>query len=110
MCELNCTTEERPESATCVLRLSGELSVSNAQKLYLQVLETCETFPEVQVLLNDVTAFDVSAMQILIAAVHNPATKFSVRLGDGAECVTHWLNVAGLTQAVFTSAALTEVA
>ena len=104
MCELNCKTEEQTESSACVLRLSGELSVSNAQQLYQRILKACETFPEVQMLLNDVTAFDVSAMQILIAAVHNPVTKVSVRVGDGAECVTHWLNLAGLTDAVFTEA------
>lgn len=104
MCGLNCVTEEQPESSACLLRLSGELNVSNAQKLYQQVLETCETFPEVRMLLHDITAFDVSAIQILIAAVHTPVTKVSVRVGDGAECVTHWLNLAGLTEAVFTEA------
>ena len=55
--------------------------------------------------MNDVTAFDVSAMQILIAAVRNPATKVSVRVGDGAECVSHWLDVAGLADAVFAEVA-----
>lgn len=109
MSELKCVTEEQQESSACLLRLSGELNITNAQKLYQRVLETCETFPEVQLLLHDVTAFDVSAIQILIAAVRAPVTRVSVQIGDGAECVSHWLNLSGLKPAVFTEAIFAEV-
>ena len=109
MCELKCVTEEQQESSACLLRLSGDLNISNAQKLHQRVLETCETFPEVRLLLHDVTAFDVSAIQILIAAVHTPVTKVIVQIGDGAECVTHWLNLSGLSAAVFTETVSAEV-
>lgn len=93
-------TEEQSGGSACVLQLKGELTVSNAQQLHLQVLSACEKYPQVSVVLDDITAFDVSAMQILLAAVRETTTRVDIRLGENSGCVTHWLNIAGLHEAV----------
>jgi len=95
---MQCVIEERSGGAACVLQLKGELTVSNAQQLHLHVLSACEKYPQVSVV-------DVSAMQILLAAVRETTTRVDIRLGENSGCVTHWLNIAGLQDAVPVQAA-----
>jgi hypothetical protein len=38
-------------------------------------------------------------MQILLSAGKQAATRVTYRIGDGADCITHWLEIAGLSSA-----------
>jgi hypothetical protein len=69
------------------------------------MLSACEKYPQVSVVLDDITAFDVSAMQILLAAVRKTTARVDIRLRENSDCVTHWLNIAGLQDAVPVQAA-----
>lgn len=105
MSEIELVLEESPSHSGCCLRLSGDLNVMNAQALHQHVLLVCEKFPEVVFHFFHVTAFDVSGMQILLAAGKHAATRVTYRIGDGADCVTHWLQIAGLASAFTNQAA-----
>ena len=105
MSEIELVLEESPSHSGCCLRLSGDLNVVNAQALHQHVLSVCEKFPEVVFHFCNVTAFDVSGMQILLSARKQAATRVTYRIGDGADCVTHWLEIAGLSSAFANQAA-----
>ena len=93
---MTCQLEEIEDSTTCRIRLSGNLNVSNALTLHQAVVTTCEKYPQVDLLLHDVTAFDVASMQILLAAVNDTSTRVTVQIGENADSVTHWLSIAGI--------------
>ena len=97
MTEMISTTEELEGSSTCRIRLSGAINVSNAQVLHQTVVNVCEKFPQVELLLHDVTAFDAACMQILRAAQREATTKVTIQTGENADCVAHWLGIAGLS-------------
>lgn len=99
MNEIELVLEEHPDHPGCCLRLSGDLNVVNAQALHQHVLSVCETFPEVVFHFCNVTAFDVAGIQILLSARKAAATRVTYRIGEGAECMTHWLEIAGLSSA-----------
>jgi anti-anti-sigma regulatory factor len=105
MCEIELVLEESPSHSSCCLRLSGDLNVIHAQTLHQHVLSACEKFPEVVFYFSHVTAFDVSAMQILLSAGKQAATRVAYRTGEGAECIAHWLEIAGLSSAFANQAA-----
>jgi anti-anti-sigma factor len=105
MCEIELVLEESPSHSGCCLRLSGDLNVIHAQALHQHVLSACEKFPEVVFHFSNVTAFDVSGMQILLSAGKQSATRVTYRTGEGAECIAHWLEIAGLSSAFANQAA-----
>jgi anti-anti-sigma regulatory factor len=100
---LHSAIQEQPGSAGCQIRLSGDLNVGHAMDLHRILTSACEKFSHVDILLHDVTAFDVSAIQLLLAASAETATKVVVQTGENSDCVSHWLTVAGLPN-VFASA------
>ncbi len=105
MSEIELVLEESPSHSGCSLRLSGDLNVINAQALHQHVLSACDKFPEVEFHFCNVTALDVSGIQILLSAGKHAATRVTYRIGDGAECIAHWLEIAGLSSAFINQAA-----
>jgi anti-anti-sigma regulatory factor len=105
MSSLICVVDDAGENAACQIRLGGDLSVSHAANVHQALLSVVEKHPRVDVLLQDVTAFDLSIMQILLSAQKDSTTAVRIRMGENSDCATHWLNVAGLSSALCLEAA-----
>lgn len=99
MSAIELVLEESPNHPGCCLRISGDLNVMNAQTLQQHVVSDCEIFSEVVFHFCNVTAFDLAGIQILLAAGKEAGSRVTYRIGDNAECITHWLEVAGLSSA-----------
>lgn len=99
MSEYSCVVEEAADSTRAKVLLSGSLHVSNAFALHQTLTSLVEKYSQLDIVLNEVTAFDVSAMQILLAARRESDTKVSVTLGEGCDSASHWLQVAGMSKA-----------
>jgi anti-anti-sigma factor len=91
--------EESADSSTCHIRLSGDMTISHALSLHQTLLSTTEKYPQVEITLQNVVAFDVSAIQLLLATVNDSTTKVRVSIGENADCVKRWLATAGLPRA-----------
>lgn len=99
MSDYSCVVEEAADSTRAKVLLSGSLHVSNAFALHQKLTSLVEKYSQLDIVLNEVTAFDVSAMQILLAARRESDTKVSVTFGEGCDSASHWLQVAGMSQA-----------
>lgn len=102
---MQCFVEESEDSLVCQIRISGDLSVRNAVALHQAVLAACEKHARVDICLHDITAFDVSAIQILMAAISDSTTQVIIRIRENAASVTHWLDLAGLSNILLNQAA-----
>lgn len=98
MSQMRCETKEYDGGSSCRMHLSGALNVGNAQAVCQCVLSNCEKYSRVGIVLEDVTAFDASVMQILLAAQRIETAGVSIFRGSQAESVEHWLNIAGLRE------------
>ena len=99
MSDFSCVVEEASDSTRALVRLSGDLQVSHAFALHQKLAGLVEKYSHLDIVLNEVTAFDVSAMQILLAVRKESDTKVTIKLEDGCDSVNHWLKVAGTIQA-----------
>jgi len=98
MSNLVCAVDDHGHDAACCVRLSGDLSVSHATAVHQALLSAIDKHNQVDVVLQDVTAFDVSVMQILLAASKETTTAVQIRLGENSDCASHWLSIAGLSE------------
>lgn len=105
MSNLICVVDDAGDEAICRIRLGGDLSVSHAASVHQALLSVVEKHPRVDVTLQDLTAFDLSIMQILLSAQKDLTTDVRIRMGENSDCATHWLNVAGLSLALNLEAA-----
>ncbi len=99
MSDFTCAVEEAAAGERAIVRLGGDLHVSNAFAIHQKLVSLAEKYSALDIVLGDVTAFDVSAMQLLLAAKKETDTQVKVSFGEGCDSVTHWLKVAGMTSA-----------
>ena len=99
MSDFSCDVEEAATGERATVRLGGDLLVSNAFAIHQKLVSLVEIYSALDVVLGDVTAFDVSAMQLLLASKKETDTKVNVSFGEGCDSVRHWLNVAGMSSA-----------
>ena len=99
MSDYSCVVEEAADTTRATVRLGGDLHVSNAFAIHQKLTALVEKYSQLDIVLNEVTAFDVSGMQILLATRRESDTKVTVTLGEGCESASHWLQVAGMSQA-----------
>ena len=95
MSDVQCLVEESEDQTSCRLRISGSLNVCNAVSLHQVILATCEKYPQMTILLENVEAFDVTALQILAAAKRFPSCQVRLEAWSETECVGHWVRVGG---------------
>jgi hypothetical protein len=105
MSNLICVVDDAGDNSACQIRLGGDLSVTHAANVHQTLLCVVEKYPRVDVILQDVIAFDLSIMQILLSAQKDPTIAVRIRMGENSDCATHWLNVAGLSSALSLEAA-----